>query len=122
MRHKLLIAGSRDIDEDEMGQHLAHELKASFFTSRDLDIISGMARGADTVAVRVAEYFGAGVIKMPADWDKHGRSAGYIRNDEMVNAANEVWVWWDGTSKGTKHTIDLTLAYRKPLRVYFVKT
>lgn len=85
-----------------------------------VSIISGMARGMDTVAVRVAQHFGLNVISMPADWNKHGKGAGIIRNREMVDTASEVWVWWDGKSRGTKSTIDFAIARRKTLRVYFV--
>ena len=45
-----------------------------------------------------------------ANWDKYGKSAGYKRNAEMVNQLDKndiAFIFWDGKSKGTKHTIDL---------------
>lgn len=123
MPHKLLLAGSRYVDEDACGQHLMHEIKCAFGHTpamEDLVIISGMARGMDTVAVRIAGYFSLDLIKMPADWNKHGKAAGMIRNAEMVNLADEVWVWWDGKSRGTENTIQHALEKGKTLRVYFV--
>lgn len=41
------------------------------------------------------------------NWDKYGKSAGYRRNKEMVDIASAAICFWDGKSKGTKHTIDL---------------
>ena len=43
---------------------------------------------------------------MPADWDKYGKSAGFIRNKEMVDIADAAIIFWDGDSKGTKDTIE----------------
>lgn len=48
-------------------------------------IISGMAKGADTLAVRYAEEFHIPLEKYPAEWDKHGKAAGPIRNQRMLD-------------------------------------
>lgn len=48
-------------------------------------IISGMARGADSIAAEWAERFGFPLVKFPADWQKHGRAAGPIRNQQMLD-------------------------------------
>ena len=47
-------------------------------------IISGCARGADTLGERFAKEFGLEVKKFPADWDGLGKRAGYVRNAEMA--------------------------------------
>ena len=51
------------------------------------------------------------VERHPADWATHGKRAGFIRNAEMVERVKGVkaivLAFWDGESKGTKHTIDL---------------
>ncbi len=49
------------------------------------EIISGMAPGADTFAAEWAERFGFPLHKFPADWRKHGRAAGPIRNQRMID-------------------------------------
>lgn len=116
---KLLVAGSRELDHDDAAFALRDELKATFGPyCAGVEIISGMARGMDKIAWFVGRDLGLPVVEMPADWDKHGKRAGYVRNAEMVKLADEVWVWWDYSSPGTKSTIDLTLAAKKPLRVY----
>lgn len=49
------------------------------------EIISGMAPGADTFAAEWAERFGFPLLKFHADWAKHGRAAGPIRNQRMID-------------------------------------
>jgi hypothetical protein len=48
------------------------------------EVISGMAPGADTLAAEWAERFGFPLHKFPADWSKHGKAAGPIRNQRMI--------------------------------------
>ena len=78
-------------------------------------IISGTARGPDQLGERWAENRGFTVLRMPADWNKHGKKAGYIRNQKMVTASDAVVVFWDGESRGTRHTINLAKDMDKPL-------
>ena len=82
-------------------------------------IVSGGARGVDSYARQAATFFNLFYIECPADWDALGRSAGYLRNQEIVRYADKVVAFWDGTSRGTKHSIDLALRHRKPLEVLF---
>jgi hypothetical protein len=87
------------------------------FVNRKVTIVSGMAQGADMLAIRYANERGLAVIQMPADWKKHGRKAGMLRNQEMLNVANGVVAFWDGQSVGTKGMIDITKAAGKALVV-----
>ena len=48
-------------------------------------IISGMASGADSLAAEWAEKFGFPLHKFPADWNAHGKAAGPIRNQRMLD-------------------------------------
>lgn len=48
-------------------------------------IINGGAPGADTLAARWAIERGVPLATYPADWDKHGRAAGPIRNQQMID-------------------------------------
>lgn len=70
-------------------------------------VISGTAPGADTMGEKWAESRNIPVIKMPANWDLYGKSAGYKRNVEMAKIANYVVVFWDGISNGTRHMINI---------------
>ena len=110
MKHKLLIAGSRNFND--------YQLLKKLIKPENIEcIISGCARGADTLAIKYAEEFNIPIEKYPADWNKYGRSAGYIRNKVMVDKATAVICFWDGQSKGTQHTITLTKQTNKPIKV-----
>lgn len=70
-------------------------------------VISGTARGVDTLGEEWAKKNGVPVERYPADWAKHGRSAGYQRNLLMADKAEALIAVWDGKSPGTKHMIDI---------------
>ena len=50
-----------------------------------LEIISGMATGADSLAVEFAKYFNLKLHEFPADWDRYKNGAGNIRNQKMID-------------------------------------
>jgi hypothetical protein len=81
-------------------------------------VVSGGAGGVDTRAVRAARSRGLTTVEFRADWNKHGKAAGMIRNGEIVNAADYVVAFWDASSNGTKDTMRKTLKAGKPLAVY----
>ena len=85
-------------------------------------IISGAAsKGADALAIRWANENQIGLTKVPADWDKYGKSAGMIRNSVMIEMEPDaVIAYWDGTSSGTSNTIER--AKDKNIDVYIYKT
>ena len=72
-----------------------------------LAIVSGCARGADMMGELWAQRHNIPVTRFPADWAKYGKSAGAIRNQQMVDYADEFLVFWDGVSPGTKIMIDM---------------
>ena len=76
-------------------------------------IVSGGARGADSLAYLYAENNGIKTIIYKAQWDKYGKGAGYIRNKLIIDDCDVVIAFWDGKSKGTKHSIDLATKQKK---------
>ena len=70
-------------------------------------IVHGGARGVDQMAGKWALDLALGVDVHPADWEKYGKRAGYLRNAEMVKIADAAIIVWDKTSKGTQHSIRL---------------
>lgn len=68
-------------------------------------VISGGARGADRLGETWAKANGVLLKVYPADWDTHGKSAGYLRNALMASRANALVALWDGQSHGTRHMI-----------------
>lgn len=108
---RTIIAGSRDIvDIKEVYKAIAD---SDFSITQ---IISGGARGIDQLGVEYAKTMKLPFVFYMADWDKLGKSAGYIRNKSMADNADALIAVWDGESKGTKHMIDI--ATKKGLKVY----
>lgn len=113
----LLVSGGRDFNnyqllKDKLDYYLSQKNK------EDVVLLSGHARGADTLAEYYANEKRIKVEIFPANWDEYGKSAGFIRNAEMINKADALIAFWDGKSKGTKHAIDL--ARKKNIRVVIV--
>lgn len=80
-------------------------------------IISGGARGADSLAQQYADEHGVEFKLFPADWDTHGRKAGFLRNTEMARACGMVLAFWDMQSSGTAHMIQTALRHGKPVTI-----
>ena len=78
---KVLVCGGRDYTDRAALWSILDALGPPEVS----EIISGMARGADTLAVEWASRFGFPLRAFPAEWDKHGRSAGPIRNQRMLD-------------------------------------
>jgi hypothetical protein len=114
---KIIIAGSRNFDNFIF---LRNKMDFLLLESsiEDVLIISGTARGADKLGERYAETRGIEIKRMPANWDKHGKSAGYKRNEQMAQIATHCVLFWDGKSRGTMHMRDLARQYNLILRVY----
>lgn len=105
----VIIAGGRDFNDYTLLKTNMDILLTHF---SDITVISGTANGADKLGERYAKENNYNLIRCPANWDKYGKSAGYIRNSEMadivVNNQNGICVcFWDSKSKGTKHMIDI---------------
>lgn len=103
--NNLIIAGGRDFKDYERLEKFVDEWIEVH--GRPDNIISGMANGADLLGLHYAEKRGIPVIKKPANWEEHGRGAGFQRNLEMAYIANSCICFWDGVSKGTSHMIDI---------------
>ena len=94
---KLLIVGSRTIKNFDLNGHVPAET--------DL-IISGGAKGGDTLAEKYADEHGIDKLIIAPDYSNFGHYAPLKRNKEMVDLADAVLAIWDGRSRGTMHTID----------------
>ena len=111
---KLIIAGSRSItDMKVLGEALRKIRNERVLID---EVVCGMARGADQLGEEWADSAGIPVVKFPADWNKHGKSAGVIRNIEMAKYADGLLALWDGKSAGTANMI--LEAHRKGLKVW----
>lgn len=94
---KVIIAGSRNFDNYPL---LKSKCDYLLKNKTDIEIVSGDAPGADTLAKQYAAEKGYKLTLFPADWSK-GKKAEPIRNTEMANYATHLIAFWDSKSKGT---------------------
>jgi hypothetical protein len=83
-------------------------------------IVSGGAKGADSLGREYAEKHKLEIIEHFPEWEKYGKSAGFIRNKLIVDDADAVIAFWDSKSKGTKSTIELTKKANKKLKIIYI--
>lgn len=112
---KIAIVGSRDYPSLDDVRRYVQSLPLVTI------IVSGGAIGVDSVAEEVAKARGMEVEIFYPDWKKHGRSAGFIRNEQIVKAADKVVCFWYNKSKGTAHDIKLARRYGKELEIFEVQ-
>ena len=110
--YRTVTAGSRGVSD---GSLIADAVRESGF--RIASVISGCAKGVDTLAIDWAARNGIRVERYPANWDKCGKSAGYRRNERMAEAADALIAVWDGVSRGTKHMMDICESKGMPIFV-----
>lgn len=113
---KLIVAGGRDFSDRDLLAHTICQV-CEALKPRQLIIVSGMARGADLLAYEFAKECDEEVMEFPADWDKYGKRAGYVRNNQMAEVADGLLAFWDGQSRGTKHMIETMENLGKPVQI-----
>lgn len=82
-------------------------------------IVSGGAIGADQLGEKYARQHSIPTLIFKPDWKKHGKSAGFIRNHDILEHSDVVVAFWDGISKGTSHSISEAKKLKKPLFVFY---
>lgn len=96
---KVIICGGRDFkDVDRFYESMLNFVK--FYGPINL-VISGHAQGADQLGEMWADEFGVSLSIYPADWDRYGRRAGYLRNIEMADCRPDFVIAFPG-GKGTE--------------------
>lgn len=96
----ICVNGSRGFQDYELMQ----ESLRPYFSADDV-LLSGGAKGADSLAEKFAAENGIRVIRYLPDWEKYGKPAGIIRNEEMLNSSQMLISFHDGKSPGTAHAI-----------------
>ena len=108
-RLRIIIAGGRDFDNYiKLKRDINGYLKDFHYEDFDrgnITIISGGAKGADKLGEQYAKELGFKCKIFKANWNKHGKSAGPIRNTEMSKVSDILIAFWDGKSRGTKDMI-----------------
>ena len=121
---RVIIAGSRKFNDylklvtclDDIGIHLIN-------TIDPIEIVSGHAAGADMLGERFAKVYGYPLKVFPAEWEKYGKAAGPIRNEEMAKYASKadrgiLVAFPMGESSGTRNMIELAKRYGLEVDVF----
>jgi hypothetical protein len=111
---KLGVVGSRSFRDYECMELELNVLSKTF----NIDtIVSGGAKGADSLSERWAKENGKKTEIYLADWVRFGKGAGMIRNRDIVSNSDIIIAFWDGVSNGTKNSIDRAKKRGIPLYV-----
>lgn len=108
---KLLIAGSRSITDIDLSKYIPPDTCL---------IISGGAKGIDMLAEQYADKHKISKLLLRPRYNLYKRGAPLRRNEEMVRICDCALIFWDGKSKGTKHTIDYAKKLNKEIKVITV--
>jgi hypothetical protein len=111
---KVAIIGSRDFASLTKVRDYVNQLP------NDTIVISGGARGVDTVAETTAKARGLQTIVIRPDWTK-GKGAGMERNTQIVATADKVVAFWNGSSRGTADSISKAKKLNKELVIIYEK-
>ncbi|MBC8385392.1 MAG: DUF2493 domain-containing protein [Candidatus Cloacimonetes bacterium] len=112
---KLAVIGSKDFADYDF-------LKSILDKENEIDrIISGGAKGADSLAKKYALEKNIEFLEFPPNHIKHGNEAKHFRDREIVENCDKVIAFYDEKCEGTKYTIDFAKQKQKPVKVILYK-
>ena len=125
---RLIVAGGRDFSDKKLMQEALNDYT---FDTTSLEIVSGTAKGADSLGAQLARANNIPVKEFPADWQDmsepcvkrfngygtYNALAGMKRNHQMGDYATHLIAFWDGKSTGTKDMIEYMRSLNKPFKV-----
>lgn len=121
---KILVCGDRNwTDYQFIYNELYYiALFEELIDFKDITIINGTARGADSLGYKAGKALGCQSARYPANWAKYGRRAGPIRNRQMLESGRPdlVLVFHDNinSSRGTKNMVTIARNANVPVRVF----
>lgn len=120
LEFRVLVCGGREYaDKERVGRVLDAVYAGAQSAGKDVSIIHGNARGADLLADQYAREKSLRVLAFPADWDAHGKRAGYIRNKQMLDEGKPHAVIAFPGGNGTRMMVGLAKRYGIPVKEYF---
>lgn len=115
---RVLVCGSRDYTNRLLITERLCALQDDGYDT----LIEGEARGADIIAKQAGEALGMIILPFPANWDKYGKRAGYIRNQQMLDEGHPdlVVAFYTGPTKsrGTQMMVSLASNAGVPIIKY----
>lgn len=116
---KLAIVGGRDFNNYELLNETLDKFFTAYLIHFELSLISGGAKGADSLARKFATDRRLQFADFIPDWKNEGKSAGFNRNTKIVNECDMVLAFWDGMSRGTADTIEKAKRAKKPTFIVY---
>ena len=118
MSIRIIIAGTREFADYEKLVEITDSIIMKNvidknYNPNEIEIVCGMARGADLLGMKYGKERGYTVKCFPANWEVLGKYAGIMRNRQMGEYASEergrgaLIAFWNGRSRGTKNMIDI---------------
>ena len=108
---KIAIIGSRNIVVDNVSEYV----------SDGDEIVSGCATGIDSCAAEYAKNNGLKLTEFLPQYERYGRAAPIVRNREIVDYADKIIAFWNGSSKGTLSVIKYAEKIGKDCEVVICK-
>lgn len=102
---KVIVCGGRNFSDKDYFNKVMSLLHEQLTIT---EIIEGGAKGADRLAFQWATENDIKVSEFPADWEKFGKSAGFVRNRLMLEQETDCVIAFPG-GKGTQNMIKLAL-------------
>jgi hypothetical protein len=103
---QLAIIGGRDFSDFELMKKHLEEIKGDL-NMKISAVISGGAKGADSLGKKWADENNVETLIFKAEWQIYGRGAGPVRNRKIIYHADFVIAFWDGESRGTANSINI---------------
>ncbi len=103
------VIGSRGITVDNLEDYLPEDVT---------EIVTGGARGVDSCAEKYARAHHIQLTVFRPEYSQYKKAAPLVRNIQIIQRADLVLAFWDGTSRGTKFVIDRCLKMHTPVRVF----
>lgn len=120
METRLIVCGGVDFCDYD---YLKNQLDRLIAYYENIRLVSGHARGADTLAERYAAEKSVPIQVFPAEWKKYGKAAGPIRNRAMLEYAKEetpvVAAFWNGKSRGTGNMLKQAKAAGAECHIFY---
>lgn len=110
------IVGSRLYDDEIVVRCVVMAIPVAFYP-RDFTIISGGAYGVDTWAIDEAKSLGLKTDELRANWKQFKKGAGILRNMVLVDQCDFLFIFWDGKSPDTRHTISYAKQQGVPIKI-----
>jgi len=115
MSFNLAVVGSRHFTDYGLFRNVMDNVRTPITS-----MVSGGCRGADTLAKRYADEHDIPMVIFYPDWDRYGKSAGYRRNQLIVERADALIAFPSRRSIGTWHSVDLARAKGIPVHVVHI--